>query len=717
MDSSQQDPLSFEPSSAASHGMAGAPSSQSAILNYFFPGFSMLSTAAKSYFGVDVSSFLPMFFAVLGIMAVWAHVRDSLWTLVDDYLMSSVRIRTDDEVYNMVMLWLSKQPFSRKSRHFLANTDLNSRHGFMYRYWESDDENERDDDDLDDSDGDAGPEGTRLANRKKPLHYTPAFGTHFFWYKGHPLLFERSTNREQVTFQTSSEREELTISCFGRNPRILKELLLEARQLHLKKDERKTLIYRGNLNETYWQRCMSRLNRPFSTVILSESVKRDLLEDATDYLDPATRRWYANRGIPYRRGYLLHGPPGTGKSSLSLALAGYFRMKIYIVSLSSTSATEENISSLFNELPTRCIVLLEDIDTAGLTHTREDTTNSESINSSPSPESSSSSRGRNSSSSNTSTSAAGRLSLSGLLNILDGVASQEGRILIMTTNHVDKLDKALIRPGRVDMIVPFGLADREMIGSIFRAIYAPPEDDTASASQTTGSKTNENTDRAEEKVVRKVPAIRERVDDLAQEFASKIPENEFSPAEVQGLLLRHKHDPEGVIAAAEDWVIRMRVDKKEQAEQEAERLRKAEQAKKDKTKKKKGKKDKKKEEEKKGRRQKRSKSTPDSNSDSGSQSGSESGSDSNSGSDTVDSGSDNSDSEREKKKQKQRGRDRKRGKRSEKNMMEDDVPKVQLGKVEENGDDHEVKALSPKALDPLKKSKPKTASDSGYETP
>lgn len=364
------DPLGSSSTASPSHGVSGVPSPQFAILNYLFPGFSIFSSAAKAYFETDINAFLPLLLAVLGGVVLWTQARESLWGLVDDYLMSSVSIRTDDEVYNMVMLWLSKQGFARRSRHFVANTDLSSRHRHLYRFADSNDS----DDDAPDSDDDDGADakGAAAASRKKALHYTPAFGSHLFWYKGHPLFFERHKNHDQLGLQTASEREELALWCFGRSPRIFKELLVEARQLHVRKDERKTLIYRGNLNETYWQRCMSRLNRPFSTVILDEAVKKELLDDAADYLDPAMRRWYANRGIPYRRGYLLHGPLGTGKSSLSLALAGYFLMKIYIVSLSSTTATEENITTLFHELPTRCIVLLEDIGSAGLTHTRDD---------------------------------------------------------------------------------------------------------------------------------------------------------------------------------------------------------------------------------------------------------------------------------------------------------------------------------------------------------
>src|SRR4051812_35552483 len=103
-----------------------------------------------------------------------------------------------------------------------------------------------------------------------------------------------------------------------------------------------------------------------STVVLDENQKIAVLADMNEYLHPATPRWYANRGIPLRRGYLFHGPPGTGKTSLSFALAGVFGLDIHVISLLDPSLTEEDLSALFNSLPRRCVVLLEDIDTAGL---------------------------------------------------------------------------------------------------------------------------------------------------------------------------------------------------------------------------------------------------------------------------------------------------------------------------------------------------------------
>ena len=108
------------------------------------------------------------------------------------------------------------------------------------------------------------------------------------------------------------------------------------------------------------------------TVVLDESRKMEVLADINEYLNPATARWYANRGIPYRRGYLFFGPPGCGKSSLTFALAGVFGLDIHVVSLLEPTLTEEELGMLFTNLPARCIVLLEDIDTAGLVRSNEE---------------------------------------------------------------------------------------------------------------------------------------------------------------------------------------------------------------------------------------------------------------------------------------------------------------------------------------------------------
>lgn len=478
---------------------------------------------------------------------------------------------TDDEIYNYLMAWVADQGFAKRSRRFVANTNLNSRSWFLWRWDEDEDEDE------------AGEEETHSrmslvgGKRKKALAYTPTFGSHYFVYKARLCVFRRDRGRDRsVSLLMTSEKEEISVSCFGRDPRILKDLLLEARTQFMKRDEAKTLIYRGTLRSTAsaeptWQRMMARVSRPFSTVILNEKVKQDLIADVTDYLNPATRRWYANRGIPYRRGYLLHGPPGTGKSSLSLALAGFFKMRIYIVSLSSISSTEENLATLFAELPRRCVVLLEDIDTAGLTHTREEdgTQNNGGGGGPVTPKMGL--RG-NERASDANSNGGFRLSLSGLLNILDGVASQEGRVLIMTTNHPEKLDKALTRPGRVDMTVQFGLADSGMVAAIFRAIFAPLEGDTttpiptvpttapAAAAVADTDHPDETLKRFAAEKVRRDETVA-KIEVLAEAFAARIPAHEFSPAELQGYLMKNKRDPEGAVAGVEEWIAEARKEK------------------------------------------------------------------------------------------------------------------------------------------------------------
>ncbi|RWA04573.1 hypothetical protein EKO27_g10535 [Xylaria grammica] len=562
---------SYNAGSTHNTALPAGPPAQMVLLDWFFPGFSMFASAVQKYLHIDLNLYIPMLLFIGMLVVCWNYASQYLWDQVEAYFMSVVDIRTDDEIYNILMAWVATQRFSQGARRFVVNTSLSSRSWFLWRW---DDEDEDDEYELD---------GSGEKRKKKALSYTPSFGSHYFWYRGRLLLFRRTANREQNSFMLVSEREEISISCFGRNPWVLKELLLEAREKYIEKDEHKTQIYRGTTKsmsaDPSWQRCMSRASRPFSTVILNEDTKRELISDVTDYLNPITQRWYANRGIPYRRGYLLHGPPGTGKSSLSLALAGFFKMRIYIVSLSSVNATEEVLGNLFAELPRRCVVLLEDIDSAGLTHTRE--TNDTSKPSSSGSDSDDMEPGQvtrgNGDTNNPNTSF--RLSLSGLLNILDGVASQEGRILIMTTNHIEKLDKALIRPGRVDMVVEFGLADDYMTSSIFKNIFAYLEGDDGPEAERYLKLDPEAREAAKEKRAKDRAAHDARIEKLAQVFTTKIPAHEFSPAELQGHLMKNKRDPQRAIDTAEEFIEKTRKDHKEKQLKEAEEKRKAEEKK------------------------------------------------------------------------------------------------------------------------------------------
>jgi chaperone BCS1 len=562
---------------------------QTALLEVFFPGFGLFSTAVSKHLKIDLTLYIPAF-VVLGLIVFsFQHINSWVWEFADQYLMSTADIRVDDEMYNIVMAWISNQKFATRSRRFVANTNLNSRMWFLWRSFNEDEDNDEGGVEFDDNGNAIATSGKKKARK---VRFTPSFGTHYFWYKSRLLIFRRTQDKRQQTFGPVSECEEISLQCFGRDPTILKDLLDDCRIEFQKSDENRTIIYRGGLKsgtaEPAWTRCVSRVSRPFSTVVLDESVKQSLLDDMRDYLHPMTRRWYSNRGIPYRRGYLLYGPPGTGKSSLSFAIAGYFKLKIYIVSLNSPAMNEENLGTLFSELPKQCVVLLEDIDTAGLTHTRDNKNNDNDGDNKPLvttlPASTKLTPGVPPTNNNNS----GRISLSALLNILDGVASQEGRVLIMTTNHIDKLDEALIRPGRVDMQVKFDLANTTMITTIFRSIFATLEGDMppnnkgitirtpsikykSSAEEAHASKLAEEQKRIAEAAALKLKQIEEeRIKSLGTDFAALIPTMTFSPAEIQGYLLKHKRAPDVAVKEASAWVEKMKIEKKKKKAKEDE---------------------------------------------------------------------------------------------------------------------------------------------------
>jgi mitochondrial chaperone BCS1 len=305
----------------------------------------------------------------------------------------------------MLMLWVSSQSFAKNARSSLVTTDLASS--------------------LNRSRND--PSNGGDAN-KKTLYYTPWNGSFPLRYKGRRLVFRR-----QYQAGDFSSREDVYISCLGRSPQILKELLSECRTEYAKLVQGKTCLYEHQ--DGTWARSAVSDIRPISTVILNESRKSELLKDIGDFLDPTSQQWYSDRGIPYRRGYLLYGPPGTGKSSLTLSIAGRFALDIYILSLSAIN--EASLKSLLANLPRRCVILLEDIDAV-------------SSNRSWDAEAEDSRQIATTSPSQGGKSGCGQVSLSALLNVIDGVASHEGRILIIITNYITRLDKALIRPGRVD---------------------------------------------------------------------------------------------------------------------------------------------------------------------------------------------------------------------------------------------------------------------------
>lgn len=264
---------------------------------------------------------------------------------------------------------------------------------------------------------------------------------------------------------------------------------------------------------------MSKASRPLDTVDIDEDSKSRLIADIANYLDDDTKVWYARRGIPYRRGYMFSGPPGTGKSSLAMAIAGRFDLTLNQISLSDPRMSDSNLMQVLGNLPPRCVLQLEDIDSAGLTREVATTSGAKLENISGD-----SIRPR-----------AHGVTLSGLLNALDGAAAPEGHILIMSTNALDALDPALVRAGRVDYTVEFKNASQPMAENIFKRMMAGPESEEAEL------------------------CIKSAM------FAGQIPEGVLAPAAVQGYLLNYKGDPDGAVSGVRKWVADFLEDKAKKA--------------------------------------------------------------------------------------------------------------------------------------------------------
>ncbi|KAF4331636.1 BCS1 precursor [Fusarium beomiforme] len=461
-------------------------------------------------------TYLP-YFAAFAFIIKFAF--ESWSEAITARFISTVEIHAQDETYNYLMNWISRNNISQDNYRLQASATLNN----SAFNWPDEAENENNPDV--DGDEEADPVARQINEMRsksatslynaKPLYWTPAFGTHFFRYENRMLAFTRSLEGSNYT-STPRQPEKLSISCLGRDATVLKRLLYNARIDFCEKQKGKTGIFRATKlyseDEMSWTRCMSKATRPMSTIALDEHLKQNLVKDLRRYLDRQTKHWYATRGIPYRRGYLFSGPPGTGKTSLTLAAAGLMGLDIYMVNLNSPRINEDSLASLFQKLPYTCMVLLEDIDATGLAQRRGADTATMGA------------KGRKKKD-------AERLSLSGLLNIIDGAAAQEGRVLVMTSNHTENIDPALIRPGRIDFTISFQLATSEAAETLFIQMFDAPD----------------VIHESEKKAVKSLQ-------DQAREFRDKIPNLALSPAAIQGFLLTHQEDPEGALAAVDEWV-------------------------------------------------------------------------------------------------------------------------------------------------------------------
>ncbi|OBT40504.1 hypothetical protein VE00_07899 [Pseudogymnoascus sp. WSF 3629] len=403
-----------------------------------------------------------------------------IFTFIGEHFSSSVSVDQGDDLYDQVMSWISKQKPEERSNQLSVRTVLG-------RVWNTD----------------IRPGEKHRHLRMPYIQVTPAIGSTFYIrYKGQRISFRRDTiaSKEDGT-KAAVEKEVITLRCFSRSPKLCRDLIEHIQLVHYTHGATVTTTTIRKPSEFYnrrlsaWTKLSEQPIKPMNSVDLDPGQKESIIKDMEDYLKSSDK--YAALGTPYRRGYLFHGPPGTGKTSFAAAVAGHLKANIHRLNLSSSDLDDEMLELLMAELPRGSIALIEDIDSAGLT--RDDARDSKDNSKL-------------------------KITLAGFLNAIDGIASSQGHILIMTTNCRSKLDDAMLRPGRVDRVEYFGNASKDTAKNMFIRMCS------LHTNKTKGE-----------------------VRDLATKFAEHIDDKKFSPAQIQGFL-QQNCDPETACRGIADWV-------------------------------------------------------------------------------------------------------------------------------------------------------------------
>lgn len=376
--------------------------------------------------------------AAAGALAFWLKdVPGLLVSWLKRFFISTLTLDSRDEfLFSALVEYMDAHPSLRQVNQFTARS---VRQGTAYQSLEED----------------------LRAGQAPRAYLSPGEGLHILWMDGRLVWMRRDLQVTQSVF------ERISLSHLGRSSVFLEAFLQRAIEHRANRESDTLSVYIPNpFHGGDWMRARLGSPRPLSSVVLKAGQSEALLGDLERFY--GARERYAELGIPWRRGYLLFGPPGTGKTSLVTALASELHLNVCTLSLASPVVTDEKIHTLLAAVPQRSLLLIEDVDAF---FRQRDAAHSQV-----------------------------KLSFSGFLNALDGVATQEGNVLFMTTNHADRLDDALIRAGRIDERVELGACDADQL----RRLYLKFRPDEAAA----------------------------------QAFASENADKGLSPAQVQDQLMR-----------------------------------------------------------------------------------------------------------------------------------------------------------------------------------
>jgi mitochondrial chaperone BCS1 len=346
--------------------------------------------------------------------AIGVYVRSlplRLWSWVIHQTTMMLTVTDDDTAFEWIKEWFLEQKFMKRVRWLDLDTSL----------------------------------------RGDDAALIPAPGNHRFWYGGRPfwVWFSR---KDETQGWTPRRLESLTFRTIGRDPEFLKRFVKQVVACHKRKIRLASYLY--HYNEA-WRYVQAYTPRVLDSVILKPGEKEQLVEDIRTFR--ASYERYSKLGVPYHRGYLLYGPPGTGKTSLVSALGAKFGMSIYAMNL--TEVNDRTLKIAIGSVPANSIILFEDIDCMKAGNRRPET-GEWAVKGVQIPGSEKADP-------------ADRLgvTLSGLLNVVDGFHAPENVLFVMTTNKIEALDPALLRPGRIDYKLFLGNAAHGQKVELYRRFF------------------------------------------------------------------------------------------------------------------------------------------------------------------------------------------------------------------------------------------------------
>lgn len=354
--------------------------------------------------------------------AIGAYLRSIPEKMGDwfiDHTTMMITVKDDDAAFVWVKEWFLEQQFLQKVRRVDLDTTLR---------------------------------GERVA-------MIPAPGIHWFWYAGRPFkvwFMRNEGNAERMQKRTES----LTFHTVGRRRAFLKSFVDDIVKCHAKRNRVQSRLYNYNDGWDYAEGYSPRL---LESVVLQPGEKEHIVDDIANFRKSRDR--YSRLGVPYHRGYLFHGPPGTGKTSLVSALAAHFGLSIYCLNLAELN--DRSLIGAVNDVPASSILLFEDIDCmrGGKARDAESASGREEVAAAKKGDAASDRHG---------------VTLSGLLNVLDGFFAPSGVLFVMTTNRIEALDAALLRPGRIDYKLYLGAASSRQKIALYLRFFPEAHESEAS---------------------------------------------------------------------------------------------------------------------------------------------------------------------------------------------------------------------------------------------